>query len=106
MLYQILLHSIHIPLITNFFISNGIHIFIEYIENFQNHVTDILSFILGWCISMYFKFRIPNNYQTIAWVILIFFTFKEIVRELYPYSCIGVFNNNNNPHKEPKKCFL
>ncbi len=103
-LAQSLLNSLGMSTCKNFIISNGLHSFIEYIEhnvsptgkileNTRNHVTDILAFLLGWGISMYFHVDISERYQLLAWIILVASTLKEVIRELFPYSCIGAFRD-------------
>ena len=104
MLTHSLLKTIGVPTCTNFILSNGIHAFMEYmeqnvspsgkrLENKRNHITDILAFLMGWCISMYFNFEIPEQYRVFAWIILGVSMAKEILREMYPYSCIGAFRD-------------
>ena len=71
----------------NFFLSNGIHLLIEFIElrereSLQNNIGDIVSFLLGWFIEIKFPIYLR------PYIIYIFFvTFlKEILREIFPRS--------------------
>ena len=89
---------INIPVLYNFIITNGIHLIIEKIERNvapngdiletrQNHIGDIIAFFLGWMIAYYFKFDrfiYPNN-VSVLWIILLFFTMNEFLREIFPY---------------------
>ncbi len=102
LLSQTLLKYTGVSTHANFLISNGIHAFIEYgehnisptgkkLESTRNHVTDIITFLLGWIISLYFQIDIPEQFRTVAWIILGSATVKEIARELFPYSYMGAF---------------
>jgi len=104
LLSQTLLNSTGMSMHANFLISNGVHTFMEYgehsvsptgkkLESTRNHVTDILAFLLGWIVSLYFQIDIPEQFRTVAWIILGSATVKEFARELFPYSCIGAFRD-------------
>ena len=104
LLSQTLLNSVGVSTRANFIISNGVHTFIECIEHnvsptgkklesTRNHVTDIIVFLLGWIISFYFQIDIPEPFRTVACIILMLATVKEIGREIFPYSCIGAFRD-------------
>ena len=91
-----LLKKMNIETVENFVMSNGIHLMIEFIERsyvdgkvletFENHVADVVLFLLGWTISMSIKSEnlIPNMLVPFLWSVLIFTTLKEILQELYP----------------------
>lgn len=91
-----LLKKMNIETVENFVISNGIHLMIEFIERscvdgkvvetFENHVADVILFLIGWLISMNIKSEnlIPNVFVPFLWSVLIFTTLKEILQELYP----------------------
>jgi hypothetical protein len=91
-----LLKKMNIETLQNFMISNGIHLMIEFIERsyvdgkvletYENHVADVVLFLLGWTISMSIKSEnlIPNVLVPFLWSVLIFTTLKEILQELYP----------------------
>lgn len=91
-----LLKKMNIETLQNFLISNGLHLMIEFIErsymngkvleSFENHVADVVLFLLGWTISMNIKSEnlIPNVFVPFLWSMLIFTTLKEILQELYP----------------------
>jgi hypothetical protein len=91
-----LLKKMNIETLQNFMISNGIHLMIEFIERsyvdgkvletYENHVADVVLFLLGWTISMSIKSEnlIPNMLVPFLWSVLIFTTLKEILQELYP----------------------
>ena len=88
----------NIPVIYNFILTNGIHFMIEKIEKNVspngriletqiNHIGDIISFFVGWNLAYYFKFDrfiFPNN-VSVLWVVLLFYTMKEILSEIFPY---------------------
>jgi hypothetical protein len=92
-----LVTKLNIPVLYNFLLCNGLHLFIEYfehnyspdnrlLESQMNHITDVLLFLIGWLISMYFKFQnyIPNSFIPLLWFITLVIFFEEIYRELYP----------------------
>src|SRR5210317_800609 len=91
-----LLKKMNIETVENFVMSNGIHLMIEIIERsymngkvletFENHVADVVLFLIGWLISMNIKSEnlIPNVFVPFLWSVLIFTTLKEILQELYP----------------------
>lgn len=91
-----LLKKMNIETVENFVISNGIHLMIEFIEKscvdgkvletYDNHVADVVLFLIGWLISMNIKSEnlIPNVFVPFLWSVLIFTTLKEILQELYP----------------------
>lgn len=91
-----LLKKMNVETVENFVISNGIHLMIEFIERshvngkvvetFENHVADVILFLIGWLISMNIKSEnlIPNAFVPFLWSVLIFTTLKEILQELYP----------------------
>ena len=91
-----LLKKMNIETVENFVMSNGIHLMIEIIErsymngkvleSFENHVADVILFLIGWFISMNIKSEnlIPDVLVPFLWSVLIFTALKEILQELYP----------------------
>lgn len=79
----------------NFLLSNISHLIIELLEHnvyqgiilesFTNHVTDIILFFVGWVLSFNIK-PMWTCALPMMWIILLVILFKEIYRELLPYS--------------------
>jgi hypothetical protein len=79
----------------NFFIANSLHLLIELlekdvrygkiVENNKNHITDIIFFFWGWCLSYITNSSryIPHYLQSILWTMLGFTFLKEILIEIY-----------------------
>ena len=93
----VLLTKINIPLVYNFLLSNGFHLFIELIENNKkpngeiletsiNHIGDILLFLIGWILGYLIQIQkyTPDVVIPFLWVLLILTAFAEICREIYP----------------------
>ena len=75
---------------------NGFHLFIELLEKNEsptkkqlesnkNHVGDIICFLLGWLLSYHLNLNIPGILYPILWILLIYVTMHEIIREIFPY---------------------
>lgn len=88
----------NIPYLYNFGIANGIHYMIEKIEKGvapngrvletkENHIGDITAFFVGWMLAYYFRFDryVTSKNAPVLWFVLLFFTGKEFLREIYPY---------------------
>ena len=79
----------------NLIIANSIHLFIELFEkdvklgklaeSFENHMTDIIFFFLGWLLSYLTNSSqyIPRSFIPSLWVILGLGFFKDILVEVY-----------------------
>lgn len=93
----LLLTKINIPLVYNFLLSNGFHLFIELIENNKkpngeiletsiNHIGDILLFLIGWILGYLIQIQKYTHDVVVPflWVLLILTAFAEICREIYP----------------------
>jgi hypothetical protein len=91
-----LLKSIKMSSSTNFIAANGLHLFIELLEKNEsptkkqlesnkNHVGDIICFLLGWLLSYHLNLNIPGILYPILWILLIYVTMHEIIREIFPY---------------------
>lgn len=91
-----LLKSINMSSSTNFIASNGFHLLIELLEKNEsptkkelesnkNHVGDIICFLLGWLLSYHLNLNIPGILYPILWILLIYVTMHEIIREIFPY---------------------
>ena len=88
----------NIPVAINFTIANGIHYLIEkneksvapngrVLESYENHIGDITAFLLGWMIAYALRMDryITSKNALVLWVVLLFFTALEFLREMYPY---------------------
>ena len=88
----------NIPVAINFAIANGIHYLSEkneksvapngrVLESYENHIGDIILFFIGWMIAYYYRMDhyITSKTAPILWVVLLFFTALEFLREMYPY---------------------
>lgn len=97
-LSETLLEYSNIPIVYNFIIANGIHYMIErteksvapngrVLETIENHLGDIIAFLLGWSIAYILRTSRYINSKNAPWLwaVLIFFTMIEFLRELYPY---------------------
>jgi len=93
-----LLQYSNIPVAINFIIANGIHYMIErteksvapngrVLESYENHIGDIIAFLLGWMIAYALRMDryITSKNALGLWVVLLFFTALEFLREMYPY---------------------
>ena len=88
----------NISYLYNFGIANGIHYIIERIEKsvapngcvletYENHISDITVFFIGWMLAYYFRFDryVTSKNAPVLWFVLLFFTSIEFLREIYPY---------------------
>jgi hypothetical protein len=87
--------------LVNFGIANGIHYIIEkteksvapngrVLETIENHIGDILAFLLGWMIAYVLRIDryITSGNALFLWIVLVGFIVKEVIREIYPYESI------------------
>jgi hypothetical protein len=87
--------------LVNFGIANGIHYIIEkteksvapngrVLETMENHIGDILAFLLGWMIAYVLRIDryITSGNALFLWIVLVGFIVKEVIREIYPYESI------------------
>jgi hypothetical protein len=87
--------------LANFGIANGIHYIIEkteksvapngrVLETIENHIGDILAFLLGWMIAYVLRIDryITSGNALFLWIVLVGFIVKEVIREIYPYESI------------------
>ena len=97
-LSSVLLQYSHVPVAYNFILANGIHYLIERNENsvapngrvletYENHIGDIIAFFVGWMIAYVLRLDryVTSKIAPILWVVLLFFTALEFLREIYPY---------------------
>jgi hypothetical protein len=94
-LSQSLLQKAGIMTPVNFILTNAIHLAIELFEkdvkhgelseSYENHITDIIAFFLGWCLSYIINTSqyIPLYSVQILWGILLLVLVKEILVEIY-----------------------
>ena len=88
----------NVPLGYNFIIANGIHYMIErteksvapngrVLETKENHIGDITAFLLGWLIAHALRMEryVTSKIAPVLWIVLLFFTALEFLREIYPY---------------------
>ena len=88
-------------MLANFGIANGFHYMIEKIEKsvapngrvletIENHIGDILAFLLGWMIAYVLRIDryITSGNALFLWIVLLGFIVKEMIREIYPYASI------------------
>ena len=91
----------NVPLGYNFIIANGIHYMIEktersvapngrVLETTENHIGDITAFLLGWIIGYALQMEryVTSKIAPVLWIVLLFFTALEFLREIYPYERI------------------
>ena len=91
----------NVPLGYNFIIANGIHYMIEktersvapngrVLETTENHIGDITAFLLGWVIAYALQMEryVTSKMAPVLWIVLLFFTALEFLREIYPYERI------------------
>ena len=91
----------NVPLGYNFIIANGIHYMIEktersvapngrVLETTENHIGDIIAFLLGWIIGYALQMEryVTSKIAPVLWILLLFFTALEFLREIYPYERI------------------
>jgi hypothetical protein len=57
------------------------------LESYENHIGDITAFLLGWMIAYALRMNryITSKNALVLWVVLLFFTALEFLREMYPY---------------------
>lgn len=90
-----------IPVLVNFVIANVFHYMIEkteksvapngrVLETIENHIGDILAFLLGWMIAYVLRIDryITSGNALFLWIVLVGFIVKEVIREIYPYESI------------------
>lgn len=98
----ILFKSIGTPLLLNFIITNGLHLFIEcieknttpsglVIESLSNHISDVIFFLMGWILSSIIDKKPSESTLKVLWILLIYGFSKEIIREIYPYNNFILF---------------
>lgn len=93
----------NVPLGYNFIIANGIHYMIEktersvapngrVLETTENHIGDITAFLLGWVIAYALRMEryVTSKIAPVLWIVLLFFTALEFLREIYPYQPLFV----------------
>jgi hypothetical protein len=91
----------NIPVLLNFVIANGFHYMIEkteksvapngrVLETYENHIGDIVAFLLGWMIAYVLRFDryVTSGNVSFLWIVLLGFIMKEMLREIYPYASI------------------
>lgn len=91
----------NVPVTLNFIIANGIHYMIEktersvapngrVLETTENHTGDITAFLLGWMIAYALRMEryVTSKIAPVLWIVLLFFTALEFLREIYPYERI------------------
>jgi hypothetical protein len=96
-----LLKYSNIPVGINFVIANGIHYLMEknersvapngrVLETMENHIGDIIVFFVGWMIAYILRMDryITSKNVSGLWIVLLFFTAWEILREIYPYEVV------------------
>lgn len=94
-LSQSLLQKAGITTPINLILTNFIHLMIELfekdvkhgklVESYENHITDIILFLAGWCLSYFINVSqyLPQLGVEILWGILILLMIKEILVEIY-----------------------
>jgi len=107
--YTMLQYS-HVPATLNFVIANGIHYMIERNENsvapngrvletYENHIGDIIAFLLGWLVGFALRMERYVNHKIapVLWIVLIYNYTAEILREIYPYERLfdGAYTHKN-----------
>ena len=93
----------NVPATLNFIIANGIHYIIEktersvapngrVLETTENHTGDITAFLLGWVIAYALRMEryVTSKIAPVLWILLLFFTALEFLREIYPYQPLFV----------------
>lgn len=96
-----MIQNSNVPLGYNFIIANGIHYMIEktersiapngrVLETTENHIGDIIAFLLGWIIGYALRMEryVTRKIAPVLWIVLLFFTALEFLREIYPYQSI------------------
>ena len=91
----------NVPVTLNFIIANLIHYMIEktersvapngrVLETTENHTGDITAFLLGWMIAYALRMEryVTSKIAPVLWIVLLFFTALEFLREIYPYERI------------------
>ena len=91
----------NIPVLLNFVIANGFHYMIEkteksvapngrVLETYENHIGDIVAFLLGWMIAYVLRFDryVTSGNVSFLWIVLLGFIMKETLREIYPNASI------------------
>lgn len=94
----LLLQYSNVPVAYNFILANGVHYLIErneksvapngrVLETIENHIGDIIAFFVGWMIAYVLRLDryVNNKIAPVLWIVLIFFTALEFLREIYPY---------------------
>jgi len=94
----LLLQYSNVPVAHNFILANGVHYMIErteksvapngrVLETIENHIGDIIAFFVGWMIAYVLRLDryVNNKIAPVLWIVLIFFTALEFLREIYPY---------------------
>jgi NhaP-type Na+/H+ or K+/H+ antiporter len=68
------------------------------IETIENHIGDIIAFLLGWMIAYVLRIDryITSGNALFLWIVLVGFIVKEVIREIYPYASIvtGAYTKN------------
>ena len=106
----IILDSIKITTSSNMLLSNGLHLFIELIEHNKtpggliietnkNHIGDIVGFLLGWLLSFILKIKVSIWMYPILWVFIIYVTFMDLYREVFPDNILGAFSEAYRKNK-------
>jgi hypothetical protein len=92
---QALIQTTGVSTAFNFIIANYVHLFIELFEkdvkfgklsqSFENHITDIIFFFLGWLLSYITNSAqyIPRGSLPILWTMLVLSGVKDILIEIY-----------------------
>ena len=91
----------NVPVTLNFIIANLIHYMIEktersvapngrVLETTENHTGDITAVLLGWMIAYALRMEryVTSKIAPVLWIVLLFFTALEFLREIYPYERI------------------
>jgi len=57
------------------------------LETFENHIVDIIAFFVGWVVAYVLRLHqyLNRKISGFLWIILLFGTALEILREIYPY---------------------
>ena len=97
-LSSVLLQYSHVPVAYNFILANGIHYIMEKIEKYVapngrvlevkgNQILDIIAFFVGWVVAYVLRLHqyLNRKISGFLWIILLFGTALEILREIYPY---------------------
>lgn len=97
-LSSLLLEYINVPVAYNFILANGIHYIMEKLEKYvapngrvletkKNQIIDIIAFFVGWVVAYVLRLHqyLNRRISGFLWIILLFGTALEILREIYPY---------------------